>query len=178
MARFACAVVCLLALALPASARDAPEIARSSGTEGGVVVFWPRVIPRSETVRSRDLARAIQRRLIAFVNATLPERPADVRPEPERVCPKKGCRGATAGALLLRKASSCVVIGLFAGPGRAPTMMVPWVGEVRLKTNVVAFREPPESEVTVVDWALCAEVEAQLDTTPKALVRALRAAAS
>lgn len=176
LSHLACCLV--LVVAVSAHAKDAPEISRSAGVRGGVVVFWPRIIPRSETVSSRDMASAIQRRLVTLVDHELGDRMVDIRPEPERVCPKKGCQAMTAGALLIRKKSSCVVIGLFSRWGKAPSMLVPWVGEVKLKTNVVPFREPPESQVTVVDWVPCDEVEAQLGTAKEALVKALRAAAS
>ena len=174
-----CRLACLLlvSVAIPAAAKDAPEISRSAGVRGGVLVFWPRIIPRSETASSRGVALAIQRRLITLVDETLPDRLVDIRPEPERVCPRTGCQSMTVGALVVRNKSSCVVIALFSRWGKAPAMLVPWVGEVKLKTNVVPFREPPESQVTIVDWAACDEVEAQLGTAKEALLKALRAAA-
>lgn len=84
----------------------------------------------------------------------------------------------TVGALLIRKKSSCVIVGLFSPAGKAPAMLVPWVGEMDLKTNVVPFREPPESQVKIRDWAPCAEIDARLDSGKDALVKAVRAAAS
>jgi len=169
---------CLVfAVVMPARAKDAPEISRSGGVRGGVVVFWPRIIPRAETDSSRGVATAIQKRLITLVDDAFPDRLVDIRPEPERVCPRQGCQSMTAGALLIRKKSSCVVIGLFGRWGKAPTMLVPWVGKVKLKTNVVPFREPPESQVTIVDWASCDQVETQLGDAKEPLVKALRAAA-
>src|SRR5262249_6485435 len=42
---------------------DAPEISRSRGTKGGVVVLWPRVWPRSEEPGATELATKVQKRL-------------------------------------------------------------------------------------------------------------------
>ena len=81
------------------------------------------------------------------------------------------------GALLLRKSSKCVVIGLFSSPGEAATTLVPWVGEVELKANVAGFREPPESQVTVHRWVLCTALEAELVKAKDKLVAAIRGAA-
>jgi hypothetical protein len=158
-------------------AKDAPEISRSVGVPGGVLLFWPRIIPRSETVSSRPYATMIQKRLAALVGETLAKKPMDIRPEPERVCPRSGCRCMTVGALLLRSKSNCVVLGLFSRPGKAATTLVPWVGDVELKTNVVGFREPPESQVTIIDWTACADVEAELDNAKEKLTAAIHTAA-
>src|SRR5262249_26564909 len=83
---------------------DAPEISRSAGVSGGVVVLWPRV-PRDSGATSegnRKMAAGIQRRLTAIVQRALPGRSVDVRPEPERVCPRSGCTALAVGAVLLR----------------------------------------------------------------------------
>src|SRR4051812_28885981 len=44
-------------------ANDTPEISRSRGTAGGVVVLWPRIVPRSEDPAVLDLATRIQAKL-------------------------------------------------------------------------------------------------------------------
>lgn len=167
-----------LAATSTAQARNAPEISRSTGVRGGVVVLWPRVIPRSERESSRAVARAIQAKLVALVGDAVPGRPVDVRPEPERVCPRQGCKAMSAGALLIRKENKCVVLGLVSRWGKAPFTMIPWIGKVTLAKEVVPFREPPESEVTIVDWVPCDQVETQLGSARTALIRALWAATS
>lgn len=156
-------------------ANDAPEISRSVGEEGGVVVFWPRVIPRTQDAAMRETAAAIQSRLRSMAEQGAPGKPLDVRPEPERVCGQEGCLAMTVGAALLEVSGGCVVVGLVAAPGTAPTKIVPWVGEVKLATNEVPFREPPESQVTIVDAIPCAEVAVALDEGQEKLIEAIRA---
>ena len=156
---------------------DAPEISRSVGEEGGVLVFWPRVIPRTQDAAMRETAAAIQSRLRAMAEQAAPGKPLDVRPEPERVCGKDGCLAMTVGAALVEVGGGCAVVGLVARPGTSPTKIVPWVGEVKLATNEVAFREPPESQVTIVDAMPCDEVMTAVDEGQDALVAAIRAAA-
>lgn len=155
---------------------DAPEISRSVGEEGGVLVFWPRVIPRTQDAAMRETAAAIQSRLRAMAEAAAPERAIDVRPEPERVCAKEGCLATTVGAALLDVGGGCAVVGLVAEAGASPTKIVPWVGEVKLATAEVPFRDPPESQVTIVDAMPCDEVVGALDDGQDALVEAIRAA--
>ena len=145
-----------------ASAQDAPEIARSSGVVGGVVVFWPRVVPSAEGASSSELAEAVQARLHALVARTLPGTPIDLRPEPERGCPRAGCVAMTVGVLIARHQSACVVVALVSGPGQSATQLVPWVGDVTVNRSAVPFREPPESSMTITDFAVCDDVVAQL----------------
>jgi hypothetical protein len=158
-------------------ANDAPEISRSVGEEGGVLVFWPRVIPKTQDAAMRETAAAIQSRLRSMVEQAAPERAIDVRPEPERVCGKEGCLAMTVGAALVEVGGGCAVVGLVAEPGMSPTKIVPWVGEVKLANNEVPFREPPESQVTIVDAMPCDEVLTAVDEGQDKLVAAIRAAA-
>ncbi len=141
--------------AAPAQTGDAPEISRSVGAQGGVVVFWPRVIPRDVVPMTRDLAAALQRKIRDVVARTLPGRPIDVRPEPERVCPRAGCTAMTVGVLVHRNQNGCVALALVSGPGTAPSKIVPWGGGVRLRADSVPFREAPETQVTVTDYLTC-----------------------
>ena len=164
----------------PASAasEDAPQISRSRGAEGGVVLLWPRIIPGSAAGESRALAAAVQARLRDMVEEALPGRAIDVRPDPERVCPQGGCEGLSVGALLLREDNGCAVVALIGGPGRAPTRMVPLAGRVRLHTPFVPFREPPESHVTITDFGPCSSLlddfsahRGEVEAALRALVR-------
>jgi hypothetical protein len=141
--------------AAPARTGDAPEISRSVGAQGGVVIFWPRVIPRDVVPQTRDLAAALQRKIRGVVSHALPGRPIDLRPEPERVCPRAGCAAMTVGVLLHRNQNGCVALALVSGPGTAPAKIVPWGGGVRLRADTVPFREAPESQVTVTDYLTC-----------------------
>ena len=84
-------------LALAGDSKDPtklpPEISRSGGVTGGVVLLWPRVIPRSEDPQTDQDAAFVQGQLRAAIARALPGRPVDVRPNPERVCPRAGCAG-------------------------------------------------------------------------------------
>jgi hypothetical protein len=142
-----------------------------------VVVLWPRIIPKSETPRTRALAGSVQEKLRVLVDRALPKRAVDVRPEPERVCPQAGCQAPALGVLLLRKENGCALVALVSEPGRNPTRLVPWVGEVTLKSTQVAFREPPESLVTIKDFMPCDQVSAQWGKREEDVVSALRAVA-
>lgn len=156
-------------------ANDAPEISRSVGAEGGVLLFWPRVIPKTSDAAMRENAAALQGRLRAMAEQAAPGKPIDVRPEPERVCGQDGCLAMTVGAALLEVGGGCAVVGLVAGPGTSPTKIVPWIGEVKIAQNEVAFREPPESQVTITDGVPCGEVPVLADEGQERLIEAIRA---
>ena len=92
------------------STGDAPEISRSVGVENGVIVFWPRIIPGTESASAQQLAGELQAHVVTMVEGVLPGRTVDVRPEPERACPRAGCVAMTVGALLLKRGSGCAVV--------------------------------------------------------------------
>lgn len=164
--------------AAPGQTGDAPEISRSVGDEGGVVVFWPRVIPRSVADQTRDIAKGLQARLRQIASKTFPGKRIDVRPEPERVCPRAGCTAMTIGALLTRNQDGCVAIALVSGPGTSNAKLVAWGGGIRLQNDTVPFREPPETQVTVTDYLGCGGFldEESLRENESEIVRAMRAA--
>ena len=85
----------------------------------------------------------------------LPDRPVDVRPAPERVCPQAGCKAMTVGALLVHTGQACAVVALVSGPGRSAVHLLPWAGKVTLKQQTLPFREYPESHVTILDFQRC-----------------------
>lgn len=160
----------------PAYAGNDPRVSRSAGVEGGVVVLYPRVIPSKHTVPMRAPATAVQRALQSWAAEALPGRPQDVRPEPERVCPRgTGCLGVAVGALLLTDGKGCAVLLRTSAPGKSAQFLTPWVGETKLKKpNPVPFREPPESHVTIYDFQPCAKVAEQLDAQKALIVDAIR----
>lgn len=153
---------------------DAPEISRSRGVPGGIVVLWPRIIPSDGGAESDLVARSLQKRLVALVRATFPGRDIDVRPAPERVCPMGGCDGAAIGALLLRRADGCAVIALFSQPGTVPMTLIPWTGDVRLRATQIPFRQHPENWVTVTDFAPSDQVPAGLKANEAAIIEAIK----
>jgi hypothetical protein len=142
----------------PAGDRDGPHISRSIGEEGGVVVFWPRVIPRTEDAALNALAGRLQKELAALAKEAFPGKPIDVRPEPERVCPRDGCAAMTVGAVLAHVGGGCVVAAVVSESGKAPQRIVPWVGRFDVKREEVPFREHPESEITIRDAMPCGDV--------------------
>ena len=158
----------------PAGKSDGPHISRSVGEEGGVVVFWPRVIPKTDDVAITSLAGDLQKELAGVVKTTFTGKAVDVRPEPERVCPRDGCAAMTVGLLLTHIKGGCAVMALVSGPGKAPQKVVPWAGLVKLKRDEVPFREPPESDVTIKDAVPCADVMKQLEEKKGDVVAAMK----
>jgi len=136
-----------LLCALPASAADP------------LTILWPRIIPRGDADKSAELAAALQTRLVELARRVLPGRELDVRPKGERSCPEAGCKGGSLGVLMLRSGSEgCALVVLTGKPGRSPVHLTPWVGKLELKKTDVEFRDPPESQVVINDYAACAEV--------------------
>jgi hypothetical protein len=142
----ALAVVAVLS-ALPAFAGDP------------LTVLWPRIIPRSDADASAELATALQTRLVEMARRVFPGRELDVRPKGERSCPEAGCKGGSINVLLLKSSpSGCALVFLVGKPGRSAIRLVPWVGKLELKKDEVGFRDPPESQVTIRDYARCEDV--------------------
>lgn len=160
-----------------ALAADAPEISRSVGPPGGVVVLWPRIIPASTDPAIRLAASQLQARLRATVEQALPGAPIDVRPEPERVCPRQGCAAVAVGAVLTHAQGGCVAVVTVSRPGASSAGLVPWAGVVEPKQPSVPFREPPESQLTIRDFVPCAELAAAAAARDAGVVEAVKAAA-
>jgi len=171
-------LLCIGGLALAGPSQDAPEISRSVGVDGGAVIMWPRIIPKSERVATRDLAASLRGHLRKMVEKQLPGRPIDMRPEPQRVCPRSGCKAVSAGALIIRSQQGCLVVALIGRPGKYPLRLVPWVGKMRLKKEWVTFREPPESQVQIIDYAKCSQVISKLSERERYVLEAIQTAAT
>ncbi len=142
---------------------DAKEISRSVGAVGGAVVLWPRIVlPRGAgkpDAQTRALAERAQARLASIAQKVLGSGSVDTRPEPERVCPKAGCKAASLGVLFTRAGNGCAVLALVSGPGASPQRLVQWSpGEIQMRQASVPFREPPESVIGVKDYASCAKL--------------------
>jgi hypothetical protein len=143
---------------------DAPEISRSVGAEGGVVLLWPRIVgPRAAGPQQesdvRALASRLQTRLGELVARAAPNRAVDVRPEPERVCPRSGCKATSVGVLLARAGGGgCAAVALVSAPGPSAARLVPWIGQIDVTSNMVPFRSPPESSVKVQDYVRCTKL--------------------
>ncbi len=142
-------------LTLAALAADAPEISRSVGQTGGFVVLWPRVVPATTDPAITAVALTLQSRLAALATTVAPTAPLDVRPAPERVCPRQGCQGVALGAVLYHQQGACVAAVTVSAPGPSPARLAPWGGLLELKAAEVPFREPPESQLAVRDFVPC-----------------------
>lgn len=143
-------------------ANDAPEISRSVGQKGGVVVLWPRIIPKSDDPAIADIALRVQNRLARIAEKSSSN--VDRRPSPERVCPRgEGCQAVSVGAVLAVKDKGCAVVAVVGPPGTGNVSLVPLAGTVQLRSDSVQFRDPPESEVTVQEFVPCEKLLADLE---------------
>ena len=152
------------------------RVSASRGAEGGVLVLWPRIIPASDASIVTSAAIALQGRLRDLAMVALPGRSMDLRPAPERVCPMAGCKAVSVGVLLLHQEGGCAAVALVSRPGASPAALVPWSGKVTLKVQEAAFRSPPESLVTVNDFAPCGRLLANTTEAEKAIRIAIEAA--
>jgi hypothetical protein len=144
---------------------DAPEISRSVGSENGVVVMWPRIVlsrsgPPKPDDETRAIAGRLQSRIAELVRKAAAGKTVELRPEPERVCPRAGCKTVSVGVLLARANKGCAAAALISGPGPAPARIVPWLGSIAANRTSVPFREPPESAIDVKDYLPCSGVAA------------------
>ena len=142
---------------------DAPEISRSVGSENAIVVMWPRIVlsrsgPSKPDDETRAIAGRLQARLAELARKAAGGKSIELRPEPERVCPRSGCKAVSVGVLLARAGKGCAAAALISGPGTAPARVVPWIGGIKAHRTSVPFREPPESAIDVQDYASCSGV--------------------
>lgn len=153
-----------------------PRVSTSRGEEGGVVVLWPRVVPSEGAEAVAAQAAHLQERLRGIVESSLPGRPLNVRPSPERACPYRGCKGVSVGAVLAHSGRGCAVVALVSQPGQSPYRLVAWTKNTRLRAAVVPFREPPESQIEVGDYRPCDNLEEELSDLDEAVGAAIREA--
>ena len=142
------------------SSGDAPEISRSPGVPSGVVVLWPRIVLTRQGAgkpddATRELARSLQARVADLVRSASPGKNVDVRPEPERVCPRSGCTAASVGILFAKAGEGCAAVALVSAPGTSPAKLVPWLGAARLTSDTVPFRAQAEEAVRITDFSKC-----------------------
>lgn len=155
---------------------DAPEISRSRGEQGGIVILFPRISGKNKgDAEAKDLARTVQGRLRALAATAAGDAKIEMRPEPERSCPKPGgCNATSVGALVSKKGDSCIVVALVSKPGESPQTLVPWVGKMRLKQAQAPFREPPENQLMVDDFIPCTSVVDALSSKEKDVTTAIK----
>ncbi|NUN16059.1 MAG: hypothetical protein HUU55_20725 [Myxococcales bacterium] len=162
------------AKAYEANPNDDPRISRSRGEKGGVVVLYPRIFPATSDSTMETIAQSIHFRLRKMVETALPGRPVDMRPAPERECPKAGCLAVSVGAVLAHKDGGCVVGVLLGAPDTAPRTLVPWAGGFTVKAPSIPFREPAESYIEIADFANCADMNTALDAFEPNVIDALQ----
>jgi len=153
------------------------EISHSKGVAGGVVVLWPRIIPASIAEENTQLAAQLQAKVKSVVERALPGRPIDLRPKPERVCPKAGCDAISINVLFTRTSSACMALAIINAPGTSPTKLMPWGGTVELKSDTIQFRDMPENFVKIKDYVPCDQLVASMAEADQFIEAALRAAA-
>jgi hypothetical protein len=155
--------------------RETPEITRSVGTPKSVVVLWPRMSAKSVNPQTKDLAQRLQARVRDLAAQAAPGRGIDLRPDPERSCPRpNGCDAPTVSVLFLADNGACAALVVVSKPGPSPQQLVPWIGQVRLKRDAVPFREPTESAVTVDDFASCAKMSESFGDHEADIVAAIK----
>ncbi|MEZ4318979.1 MAG: hypothetical protein R3F61_15805 [Myxococcota bacterium] len=170
----------LVGTALAQDSVDAVEVRRlemavttSRGRNDGLVVFWPRIIPSTLDSEVSATAAQLQQRLVDIAKRAAPIAHRDVRPEPERVCPRdRGCRATSLGVLLGQRDGGCVAVALLGPPGTEDLELVPLAGTVELASTTVPFRATPEDAVTVREFVPCSKLQNAIDDS--ALVLRLR----
>ncbi len=154
-----------------------PEISHSKGVAGGVVVLWPRIIPATIAEENTQIAAQLQAKMKSVVERALPGRAIDMRPKPERVCPKAGCDAMSINVLFTRNSTACAAIAIINAPGTSPTKLMPWGGTVELKSDTIQFRDMPENFVKIKDYQPCDQLIASMAEADQFIEAAIRAAA-
>ena len=143
--------------------RDAPEISRSAGRSGEMVVLWTTSVPAPEDPIVISLERALQERLATIASEAAPTVKLDMRPEPERACRQKGCNTISIGATIMYRGDGCSAVAVIAGAGPSDGTVIPWAGRMTLSAPVVGFRAPVEELVTVQDFVPCVRLLEDMD---------------
>src|SRR5690606_37061594 len=97
----------------------------SKGRKGGVVVLWPRVVPHTDDRDLRLLADKLQERVTQQAIAARGSALVDTRPEPERVCPREGCRATSVSLVIGHQQGGCVVAAVVGPPGTEAQTLLP-----------------------------------------------------
>jgi hypothetical protein len=130
---------------------------------------------KSVNPQTKDLAQRLQQRVRDLAAQAAPGRAIDVRPEPERSCPRpNGCDAPTVSVLFLAEGGACAALVVVSKPGASTQQIVPWIGQVRIKRDNVPFREPTESAVTVDDFASCTNMSESFGEHEAEIVAAIK----
>ncbi|MBA3550520.1 MAG: hypothetical protein H0T76_28935 [Nannocystis sp.] len=153
------------------------KISHSKGVAGGVVVLWPRIIPATIAEENSQIAAQLQAKMKSVVERALPGRAIDMRPKPERVCPKAGCDAMSINVLFTRNSTACAAVAIINAPGTSQTKLMPWGGTVELKSDTIPFRDMPENFVKIKDYQPCDQLIASMAEADQFIEAAIRAAA-
>lgn len=147
------------------------EVSHARGKKDGVVVLWPRVVPETTDPLVNQVASSVQQAVATTVSALVPAERTSVRPSPERVCPRDGCRAVSVTVMVGHQAGGCAAVALIGPPGPEAQRLVPLAGAIDLAGAGVPYRDRPEDHLVVREFVPCAELTGQLDT--ETLQRAL-----
>ena len=155
------------------------QISHSKGVAGGIVVLFPRIIPSTIAAENAAIATQIQAKVRTVAAKALPGRAIDVRPSPERVCPKSGCDAVSINVMFSRSSTACVVVAMINAPGVSTTKLIPWGGSVEFKTgtDTIQFRDMPENFIRIKDFQPCDQITTIMADQDQFIEAALRAAA-
>ena len=142
---------------------DSPEISTHRGKRDGLIVLWPRVVPEESSPEVEALAEQIHQRLGQIALRHVDDSKLVVRPRPERVCPQKGCRAVSLGAVVGHHEGGCFAVGLVGLPDRGEVELVPWAGKVLASGRRLPFRDAPENKLVVKEFVPCERLVAELD---------------
>ncbi len=159
---FALAVVAAALLGISGS----PEISHSKGRKEGVVVLWPRLVPQTDEREMRLLAQQLQERVTQQAVAGRGSAMVDTRPEPERVCPRGGCKATSVSVVIGHQAGGCAIAAVVGPPGEVPGALIPLVGTMDVPDPSLPFRVPPEERMMIREFVPCDRVMEQLDLGP------------
>ena len=144
------------------------EVSQSRGKKDGVVVLWPRLVPASDDQAMRLAATGLQAAVAERAGALVTAERVDTRPEPERVCPREGCRAVSVSLLIGHQGGGCAVVALVGPPGPEAQRLVPLVGTIDLAGPGVSYRSAPEGHVVVREFVPCEQIREGLDLEPLA----------
>ncbi|HVY48499.1 MAG TPA: hypothetical protein VHB21_21570, partial [Minicystis sp.] len=134
-----------------------PDVSRSRGHKGGMVVLWPRVSVATggDASKAHDAARDAELRLEALAHRAGGARAVDRRPEPEARCPKDGCEATSVSAVVFARPDGCAAVAMIAGPKKSPAHLLKWAGDVELTSDIVPLGAGPEPLVKVKTAVPC-----------------------
>jgi hypothetical protein len=149
-----------------------PEVSRSLGHKGSVIVLWPRLVPASTDPTTNAVASRVQERLADLSKRAAGPRAIDVRPSPETVCAaKNGCDALTVSAVIVVQGTNCAVAALIGGPNKGPSHLLPWSGKVEFTKDTVSFGESPDALVKVKEGVPCDSLLAKRENEEATIAR-------